>query len=155
MTTDRSIFPLASRSESKEYGRNFSIDSGTVTHQVHPMDPKKTVRVYAHLPKEQATAPIAFLHEEWEIFAWCPADMPGIPREFAEHALCIKPNTKPVKQALRRFSDPKRRAIGEEVNRLLDAQFIRETKKASWILTQCWYPRNTRTYYECVSTMGQ
>ena len=47
-----------------------------------------------------------------------------IPREFAEHALRIKPNTKPVKQALRRFSEPKRRAIGEEVNRLLDAQFI-------------------------------
>ena len=101
MATDKSIFPLASRSESKEYGRDFSIDSDTVTHQVHPMDPEKIVCVYAHLPEEQATALIAFLHEEWEIFAWCPADMPGIPREFAEHALRIKPNTKPVKQALR------------------------------------------------------
>src|SRR4051812_24709873 len=45
----------------------------------------------------------------------------------------IKPNTKPVKQALHRFSEPKRRAFGQEVNRLLDAQFIRETKKATWI----------------------
>ena len=121
MATDKSIFPLASRSESKEYGRDFSIDSDTVTHQVHPTDPEKTVRVYAHLPEEQATALIAFLREEWEIFAWCPADMPGIPREFAEHALRIKPNTKLVKQARRRFSEPKRRAIGEEVNRLLDS----------------------------------
>src|SRR3954471_10628023 len=129
MATDRSIFPLASRSESKEYGRDFSIDSNTVTHQVHPMDPDKTVRVYAHLPEEQASALIAFLRGEWEIFAWCPDDMPGIPREFAEHALCIKPNTKPVKQALRRFTEPKHRAIEEEVSRLLDAQFIRETKK--------------------------
>ena len=124
MATDRSIFPLASRSESKEYGCDFSIDSDTVTHQVHPTDPEKTVRVYAHLPEEQATALIAFLREEWETFAWCPADMPGIPREFVEHALRIKPNTKPVKQALRRFSEPKRRAIKEEVNQLLDAQFI-------------------------------
>src|SRR4051812_36389308 len=130
MATDRSILPLASRSESKEYGCDFSIDSDTTTHQVHPTDPEKTVRMYAHLPEEQATALIALLREEWEIFAWCPADMPGIAREFAEHALRIKPNTKPVKQALRRFSEPKRRAIGEEVNRLLDAQFIRETKKA-------------------------
>src|SRR3954471_10910805 len=121
MVTDKSTFPLVSRSESKEYGRDFSIDSDTVTHQVHPTDPDKTVRVYAHLPEEQASALVALLRDEWEIFAWCPADMPGIPREFAEHALNIKPNTKPVKQALRRFSEPKRRAIGEEVNRLLDA----------------------------------
>ena len=77
-----------------------------------PANPEKRVRVYAHLPEEQVTALITFLREEWEIFAWCPADMPGIPREFAEHALRIKPNTKLVKQALRRFSEPKRRAIG-------------------------------------------
>ena len=67
--------------------------------------------------------------------------MPGIPREFVEHALRIKPNTKPVKQALRRFSEPKRRAIGEEVNRLLDAQFIRETKKATWIANPVLVPK--------------
>src|SRR3954462_14247445 len=64
MATDRSIFPLASRNESKEYGRDFSIDSDTVTHQVHPTDPEKTVRVYAHLPEEQTTTLIAFLREE-------------------------------------------------------------------------------------------
>src|SRR4051812_31744525 len=52
MATDKITFPLVSRSESKEYGRDFSIDSDTVTHQVHPTDPDKTVRVYAHLPEE-------------------------------------------------------------------------------------------------------
>src|ERR1041384_5498584 len=141
MAMDKSTFPLVSRSESKEYRRNFSIDSDTVTHQVHPTDPDKTVRVYAHLPEEQATTLIAFLRDEWKIFAWCPPDMPGIPRKFAEHTLRIKPNTKPVKQALRRFSEPKRRAIGEEVNRLLDAKFIRETKKATWIANPVLVPK--------------
>src|SRR3954468_9621426 len=101
MATDKSIFPLVSRSKSKEYGSDFSIDSDTVTHQVHPTDPEKTVHMYAHLPEEQAIALITFLREKWEIFAWCPADMLGIPREFAEHALRIKPNTKPMRQALR------------------------------------------------------
>src|ERR1044071_7394290 len=71
--------------------------------------------------------------------------MPGIPREFAEHALRIKPNTKPVKQAMRRFSEPKRRAIREEVNRLLDAQFIRETKKATWIANPVLVPKKDTT----------
>src|SRR4051812_39371167 len=65
MATDKSIFPLASRSQSKEYGSDFNVDSDTVTHQVHPTDLEKTVRVYTHLPEEQATALIAFLREEW------------------------------------------------------------------------------------------
>ena len=103
MVTDKRILLLASRSESKEFNRDFSIDSDTVTHQVHPTDPEKMVRVYAHLSEEKATALMTFLREEWKIFAWCPADMLGIPQEFVEHALCVKPNTKPVKQVLHRF----------------------------------------------------
>src|SRR4051812_2996587 len=122
MVIDRSVFPLASHSELKEITPDFSVDSDTTTHQVHPTDPNKTVRIYAHLPKEQASALLKFLQEEWSIFAWCPAYTPGVPREFAEHTLQIYPNTKPVKQALCRFSKPKRRAIGEEVNTLLDAK---------------------------------
>src|SRR4051812_11318254 len=47
MAIDKSIFPLASRSESKEHWRDFRIDSDTVTHQVHPTDPEKIVRIYA------------------------------------------------------------------------------------------------------------
>src|SRR4051812_37833990 len=105
------------------------------------MEPDKTVQIYTHLPEEQATTLLAFLREEWSIFAWCPADMPGIPREFTEHALQIYLNTKPAKQALRRFFEPKRRAIGEEVNRLLDAKFSRETKKATWIANPVLVPK--------------
>ena len=79
MVTDKSIFPLASRSESREFGRDFSIDNDTVTHQVLPTDPEKMVRVYAHLPEEQEAALMTFFREEWEILAWCPTDMPRIP----------------------------------------------------------------------------
>src|SRR4051812_3415264 len=115
MVVDKSIFPLASRSEMKEITRDFNVDSDTVTHKVHPTDPEKTVRIYAHLPDDQTTALLTFLRQEWNIFAWCLDYMHGIPKEFVEYAPQIYPNTKPVKQALRRFSAPKRRAIREEV----------------------------------------
>src|SRR3954470_19444048 len=36
IATDKSIFLLARRSESKEHGRNSRIDSDTVKHKVHP-----------------------------------------------------------------------------------------------------------------------
>src|SRR3954466_3280109 len=40
--------------------------------------------------------------------------MPGVPREFAEHALNVFPDTKPVKQSIRRLSEPRAEAIGME-----------------------------------------
>ena len=69
---------------------------------------------------------INFLRANADIFAWSPSDMPGIPREVAEHSLDILLNSKPVKQRLRRFDELKRRAIGEEVHKLLEAGFIKE-----------------------------
>jgi hypothetical protein len=88
---------------------------------------------------------VEFLRENWEIFAWCPADMPGIPREFAEHHLQLFPDAKPVKQSMRRFSEPKRVAIGEEVDRLLDAKFIREIKKSDWVANPVLVPKKNST----------
>ena len=54
--------------------------------------------------------------------------MPGIPRRLAEHSLNIQTGFKPVKQALRRFSEPKRQAMGEELAKLLEAGFIKDIK---------------------------
>ena len=58
---------------------------------------------------------IDFLRANADIFAWSPSDMPGIPREVAEHALDIWAGSRPARQRLRRFDEEKRRAIGEEV----------------------------------------
>jgi hypothetical protein len=60
---------------------------------------------------------VEFLCEHWEIFAWCPSDMPGVPRELVEHALNVDPKAKPAKQPLRRFNEPKRKAIESELHR--------------------------------------
>ena len=57
---------------------------------------------------------------------WKPLDMPGILREVTEHPLKIRPGSKLVKQRLCRFDKKKRRAIGEEIAKLLAAGFIKE-----------------------------
>jgi hypothetical protein len=67
------------------------------------------------------------------MFAWCPADMPGIPRELAEHEVKIFPNAKPIKQSTRCYNSEKARTMGEEINPLLEAKFIREIKEATWL----------------------
>ena len=59
--------------------------------------------------------------------------MPGVPRELAEHTLNIDPKFKLVKQFLRRFNEERRKAIGEEVARLLAAGFIVEVFHPEWL----------------------
>ena len=76
---------------------------------------------------------IDFLRANKDIFAWKPSDMQGIPREVAEHTLQILPGSKPVKQCLRRFDEEKRRAIGEEIAKLLAAGFIKEVYHPEWL----------------------
>ena len=59
--------------------------------------------------------------------------MPGVPRELAEHTLNIDPKFKPARQFLRRFTKERRKAIGEEVARLLAAGFIVEVFHPEWL----------------------
>jgi hypothetical protein len=56
-----------------------------------------------------------------------------VPRELAEHALHVRPDAKLVKQLLWRFADDRRKAIWEEVARLLAASFIMEVLHLDWV----------------------
>ena len=53
--------------------------------------------------------------------------MPG------EHALKIRAGSKLVKQLLCRFDEGKRRAIGEEIAKLLAVRFIKEVYHPKWL----------------------
>ena len=59
--------------------------------------------------------------------------MPGVPRELAEHTLNIDPKFKPVQQFLCHFNEERRKAIGEEVARLLATGFIVEVFHPEWL----------------------
>ena len=77
--------------------------------------------------------------------------MPGVSRELVEHALQVYPDARPIKQSMRRFSEPKRKAIGKEVNRLLEAKFIREIKQSTWVANPVLVPKkNTDVLLMCV-----
>jgi hypothetical protein len=85
------------------------------------------------------------------MFAWCPADMPGIPRELADHELKIFPNAKPIKQSMRRYNPEKAWSMGEEINHLLEAKFIREIKEATWLSPPVMVEnKDTKIYRICI-----
>ena len=77
--------------------------------------------------------------------------MPGVPRELVEHVLNVDPKAKPVKQPLRRFDEPKRKAIASELHRLENAGFIREIKTSSCVSNPVIVPKkNTDVQRVCV-----
>ena len=59
--------------------------------------------------------------------------MPGLSRDLIEHRLPIKAGFKPYKQPARRFNPSIYDRIKEEINRILDADFIRSYRYADWI----------------------
>jgi hypothetical protein len=76
--------------------------------------------------------------------------MPGIPREVAEHALEIQAGSKPVKQRLCRFDEEKRRIIGEEIHKLLEAGFIKEVHHPEWLANPVLVKKKSGKWRMCV-----
>jgi putative transposase len=76
---------------------------------------------------------------------------PGVPRKLVEHALNVDPKARPVKQPLRRFDEPKRKAIAAELHRLENTGFIREIKTSTWVSNPVIVPKkNTDVRRVCV-----
>ena len=80
--------------------------------------------------------------------------MPGIPWGVAEHALRLIPGSKPTKQRLRRFDEERRRAIGEEIAKLLTAEFIREVFHSDWLANPVLVRKKTGKWRMCADYTG-
>ena len=60
-------------------------------------------------------------------------DLPGVPRELAEHSLHVRADARPVKQPIRRIGDEIRKVIRDEIARLLTYGFIMEVLHPDWL----------------------
>jgi hypothetical protein len=97
---------------------------------------------------------VDFLHTNAEIFTWSPSDMPDIPRDVAEHSLDIRAGARPVKQHLRRFDEEKRRAIGEEIRKLMATGFIKEVFHPEWLANPVLVKKKCGKWRMCVDYTG-
>nr|GMC62943.1 uncharacterized protein LOC109150426 [Ipomoea batatas] len=76
---------------------------------------------------------VELLKEYIDVFAWTYKEMPGLDPKVAVHRLAVKKACRPVKQAQRRFRPELIPSIEGEVNKLIEARFIREVKYPTWI----------------------
>jgi hypothetical protein len=76
--------------------------------------------------------------------------MPEIPREVIEHKLGIDPAFKPIKQKERRYTLERREAIRLEVNKLLEAGFIRPVDYPSWLANPVLVEKPDKSRRMCI-----
>jgi hypothetical protein len=91
-----------------------------------------------------------FLRANADIFVWSPSDMPCIPREVAEHSLDILPHSHAVQQRLRHFDEERRRAIGVELRKLLEAGPIKEVFHPMWLANLVLVKKKNGKWRMCV-----
>jgi hypothetical protein len=80
--------------------------------------------------------------------------MSDIPRDVAEHSLDIRARARPVKHPLRRFDEEKRRAIVEEVHKLMVAGFIKEVFHPEWLANPMLVKKKGGKWRMCVDYSG-
>ena len=98
-----------------------------------PGNSSKQFAIGSNLTDKSKSMLIKFIHENRNVFACKPSDMPVILTKLAEHSLHVDPKARPVKQGLRKMNEERRKAIGEEIARLLAVGFIMEVFHPQWL----------------------
>jgi hypothetical protein len=80
------------------------------------------------LSPEEENELLSFLAKNSDVFTWKTSDLTGVSRNIIEHKLQVKLSVKPRKQKLRKISDEKVEAAKVEVQRFLNADFIRDVQ---------------------------
>uniref|UniRef100_A0A2N9GSZ5 Integrase catalytic domain-containing protein n=1 Tax=Fagus sylvatica TaxID=28930 RepID=A0A2N9GSZ5_FAGSY len=135
-----------------------ALTEGEEEEEVKPLPPKpsiihrqpREVKIGTRCAAEQKEALIALLREFHEIFAWSYQDMPGLDTDIVVHKIPLKPECKPVKQALRRMKPEVILKIKEEVEKQLKAGFLSTVTYSDWVANIVPVPKKDGKVRMCV-----
>ncbi|XP_015955674.1 uncharacterized protein LOC107480066 [Arachis duranensis] len=113
-------------------------------------DPMKFTFVGTSTNTEEREALVTFLRENADLFAWTPADMPGIHPSVITHKLAINSGARPISQRKRNLGIEKRLACLAEVKKLIAANFIREIRFTTWLANVVMVKKSNGKWRMCV-----
>ena len=90
------------------------------------------------------------LRRNHDIFAWAHADMKGIHPSITSHRLNVFPTTRPVRQKIRRFHPDRQKIIRIEIDKLLEAGFIKEIDYPDWLTNVVVVPKKEGKWRVCI-----
>ncbi|XP_070042950.1 uncharacterized protein [Nicotiana tomentosiformis] len=107
----------------------------------------------ALLVADEESTYMELLKEFKDVFAWSYKEMPGLDTKVVVHHLAVKNGARPIKQDQRRFRPDLVPLIESEVNKLIEAGFIREVKYPTWVSSIVPLMIDATTGYEAMSFM--
>ncbi|GJX10893.1 reverse transcriptase domain-containing protein [Tanacetum coccineum] len=90
---------------------------------IHPEYPEQTIAIDSTLTEEGQKKLCGLLRRNLDIFSWRPTDMTGVSQHIAEHRLNIHEGCLPVRQKKRGRAPKRSKAICEEIEKLVEADF--------------------------------
>nr|GFA36765.1 hypothetical protein [Tanacetum cinerariifolium] len=100
---------------------------------LHPDFPDQEVAIGGTLSAKGRTELCSILKKNFDIFAWQPSDMTGVPRSVVEHRLNIREGYSPVRQKKTGHAPERAKAIQAEVQKLVEAGIMREVYYHHWL----------------------
>ncbi|XP_060210431.1 uncharacterized protein LOC132637344 [Lycium barbarum] len=132
-----------------EEGVKTTVDSLKEVNLGTDEDPRPTY-LSAFLTGDEEDTYMEILKEYRDVFAWSYKEIPGLDPKVAVHHLAVKNGARPVKQAQRYFRPDLVPSIENEVNKLIEAGFIREVKYPTWISSIVPVKKKTGQIRVCV-----
>ena len=114
-------------------------------------DPTKTTQIRTSLNPQTKKEIISFLKDNLDVFTWSHKDMPSIPTNIIQHRLNVDLEKKPVQQRRRVFVPEQNKAVMDEVNKLLTANFIREVNYLEWLANIVMVKKANEKWRMCIN----
>ncbi|XP_057756229.1 uncharacterized protein LOC130975449 [Arachis stenosperma] len=113
--------------------------------------PGQVTYVGQALEGQQRSELIKLLQDNADLFAWTPADMPGINPDIICHKLATNKTSRPISPKKRNLGAEKSKAALEETEKLLKANFIKEICFTTWLSNVVMVRKNSGKWRMCVS----
>ncbi|XP_031261313.1 uncharacterized protein LOC116119508 [Pistacia vera] len=113
-------------------------------------DPTRIQKVGSNLSKDMADNLAGFLKKNLDVFAWVHADMVGISPKVMCHKLNIDSKARPIRHKRRSIDVECSKALKDEIDKLLNINFIREVKYPDWLSNPVLVKKSNGKWQTCV-----
>eukprot|EP00253_Pinus_taeda_P033640 PITA_33640 len=112
--------------------------------------PSKTLNINLNLTDVETQQLTKLLCENKEAFSWDYTNMKGISPELCTHRIYIKEGCQPICQPQRRMNPNLREIVKEELQKLLNAEFIYPIFDSKWVSPLVIIPNKNGKWRVCV-----
>jgi hypothetical protein len=136
--------PSGTRSEDAEWGGLLSDPEeaylekiktvvSSTDYEKEEVERGKTFYISNDIKGEERAEYAGILKEYFDVFAWAPTDLEGIPAKLGEHSIDFQEGAVPVRQRQYRLNPRYSLMVKEETDRLLEAGFIYPVNNSEWV----------------------